>query len=120
MFIVQNRETGLYWRNTTGRGHWRAGSDWVSDLQDVKPFRNMAAVRNVFMSTGSVIYNFHRARRENKLQHACCSYLKWTPRRGATNKCEHYKAAVEARKQQARDKYRVFKVELIRKAEQEL
>lgn len=115
MFVVQNKETGLYCRNTSGgRGQrHRADGDWVADLQDVKPFRTMAAVRNNFMSLGTIVYDFSRPKWEKKLKHACCGEIKRSSQGGVTNKCEHYHAAVEARKLKQRAKYRVFKVLLV-------
>jgi hypothetical protein len=121
MFVVQDKETGLFYRNTGGgRGRRRQDGDWVADLQDVIPFRTMGAVRNVFMSLGSILYDFNSAKRNGLLAHECCKELKWSCYRGVTNKCEHYKAAEEARKQKARSKYTVFKVRLQLQAEQDL
>ena len=121
MFVVQDRETGLYYRNTAGgRGKRRNNGDWIADLQDVKPFRTMAAVRNGFASVSDVFYNI-QCRKWDKLPVApCCANVKWSSSRGVTNKCEHYKAAEQVRKAKARLRYRVFKVSLVKGEEQEL
>jgi hypothetical protein len=120
MYIVQNRKTGLYYRNTSGRAWRRKDGDWVSDLQDVKPFRNMAAVRNVFAGTGGVYYDFSRRKWENQDMPECCKQMKWSSNGGVTRQCQHYKDAVRAVQDKARAKYRVLRVRLVLNGEEEL
>lgn len=122
MFVIQNKETGLYYRNTAGgRGQRRNNGDWTADLQEVKPYRTMAAVRREFIGLTQVHYQFSRRRWEkDPTLPKCCAAVTWSSSRGIKNKCEHYVAAEEARRQRARDRYRVFRVRIEHDGEEQL
>jgi hypothetical protein len=120
MFIVQDRETGLYYRNSRSNGKRYGRSEWVADIVEVLPIRTLNAVRQLFKSTGSIQYEFNRRRwQKDSTLPACCKLLGY--RNGkVTNQCDHYKAAVVARHEEVRRKYRVFKVALSIAGEEEL
>ena len=121
MFVVQDRETGLYYRNTAGgRGKRRNNGDWVADLQEVKPYRTMAAVRNAFSGVGDVFYAIQRRKWNKEPVAECCAGVKWSSSGGITRKCKHYKAAEAVKKAEARLRYRVLKISIVLGEEQEL
>ncbi len=106
MIVVQRRSDGKFWRNTTGRGHWclKPGEDWVEDLQDVKPFRNVVAAKHSF-GVGSFYWG------REKYKESCCAAVRWT-QRGTKNKCEHYRAFEAERLKNFHDTYAMLEVTL--------
>ncbi len=111
MIVVQRRSDGKFWRNTTGRGYWypKLDKDWVTDLQDVKPYRNVAAAKR-FFSVGFVPWG-----REKHVD-ACCAAVRWS-RNGMKNKCEHYLALEAEQLKNFHDTYLLVEVNLTIKGE---
>lgn len=98
MFVVRRKSDLKFWRN----GGWcKARSAWTDDLQDVKPFRTIAAAKHSLMP---------RELFEEK--HECCRKVKWRSRGGYTNKCEHFKAQQAKEEQQFKDTYLILAVKL--------
>jgi hypothetical protein len=120
MFIVQNRETGLYYRNSRSNGKRYGRSEWVADITQVLPIRTLNAVKQLFKSTGHIQYEFNRRKwTKDPTLPECCKQLGYHSGK-VINQCEHYKAAITTYHEEVRRKYRVFRVELTTCEEQEL
>ena len=120
MFIVQDRNTGLFYRNSRSNGKRYGRPEWVADLSEVLPIRTLNAVRQLFKSTGHIQYQFNRRTwAKDTTLPECCKQLGYN-RGKVTNQCEHYKAAVAAFHEEVRRKYHVFRVELAIQEESEL
>lgn len=111
MFVVQRRSDGKFWRNTGGHGFCTRGEkSWVSDLQDVKPFRSITAIlhsfnaKNIYWGQGWTGPNGQVGRPSTYVD-KCCSQVKWSSRGGMKNQCQHYKAAVAERFQKFKSKF---------------
>lgn len=112
MFIVQDKHTGLYYRNSRSNGKRYGRPEWTSDLAEVLPIRSLNAVRQMFKSTSYIQYEFNRRKwQKDPTLLECCANLGY--RKGKTiNQCEHYKTAIQAARQKAEAKYRVIEVSL--------
>lgn len=120
MYIVQDRETGLYYRNSRSNGRRYGRAEWIRNIEEVLPIRSLNAVRQLFKSTGSIQYAFNRRKWEkDPTLPECCKQLGYRSGK-VTNQCEHYKAAVTAHYERVSRKYRVFKVSLNIEQEWEL
>lgn len=111
MFVIQRRSDSKYWRNDK-RGWYVTDDDgWVTDLQDVKPFRTMAACRSS-ISTNRPVYDWQRLCLEKKAPGECCYKVKYRYLGRFRNQCEHYKAAVKASRELWDSTYAIVPVEL--------
>jgi hypothetical protein len=112
MIVVQRISDNKFWRNTTGRGKWHPNDDseWLTDVQGVKPYRNKAAALHSF-SVGYIYWGKGWSGTPCPFVGDCCTKVSvsW---RGVRNACAHYKAAKEAARTKFFAKYRLVEVRL--------
>lgn len=112
MFVVQRRSDGKLWRNTGGHGFYTQGEkSWVSDLQEVKPFRSVTAILHSF-NAKNIYWGQGYGNTPSPWVDKCCSQVKWSSQGGMKNQCQHYKAAVAERFQRFKDTYAIFEVQI--------
>lgn len=104
MLVVQRKSDGLYYRGLrSNSGYGR--EQWTADINDVLPFRNMSAVKNVLRPT-----------RQFKGEEECCKAVKWNYN-GYKNLCKHFKAQRATEEAQFWLRYRVFAANIQRMEE---
>lgn len=115
MYIIQRRSDGLYWRNTGGRP-WGRTDNWVSDLQEVKPFRTVGSILASFAPVDNAwrAYTTDRKTYERKKNlPECCKAVKWNFGRGWKNKCAHFKYIEKQNREDFYKKYAIYPVAIV-------